>query len=512
MPASSRGDSLILQRGPPKVAVWTTGVLGSEIEVGHEVVAFNVSKGIGGASGRWTLDLLPRTMSGVQTVADIRRRAVLYRDLAPNQLVSIGFERTGGIMLGLIDSVRKTRSLVGQTVKYGLRVTGRDMGKALEVDNVVFASVAVETQPAFHAAIAATLGPDHPVVNDMKGTWGPLTPDGVESFLAIKLEDAVQWVLDHCTTLNIPVLAAAAGPGKTPADFITLDVTSMHDDEVWSESLASYEGSVWSFLQSVIDPDLYEIRIDSRPDPLAVLTTALPEVVLIVRPKPFDHPKMDWAKVSESFGTGWEHLGGFATADGSHHEVPEHEVLHEELGRDDADVFSYVDVTMQNELAGSDAAHALGLFYPIVDTAAATRWGMKAYRARSALVAADLSKIANGEGDYGKEIPEATKEVRNRIFNWNRMNAYFEKGSLVVAGRDDFRVGDKLVLPWAIPPIGDKVGMEFYIVGCTWSWSYGGHYTTNLQVTRGHNTEMIDLFDLDTLFTNPANPTGVAET
>jgi hypothetical protein len=163
------------------------------------------------------------------------------------------------------------------------------------------------------------------------------------------------------------------------------------------------------------------------------------------------------------------------------------------MGISDADVFSYYLVTSAHDLFGNDQSDAEGLFYPAVDLFALARAGLRSYEGRLEVLAADFREKVRGELDYG-QIPSEVHEFRNRLFNWYRLAEYFEAGSLTVTGRDRYRPGDPVCLPWRAgfrTRLFSGFPMRYYCTGCSWQWQLGSPYTTTLQLMRGHNTASV---------------------
>ena len=75
--------------------------------------------------------------------------------------------------------------------------------------------------------------------------------------------------------------------------------------------------------------------------------------------------------------------------------------------------------------------------------------------------------------------------------NWYRLNAEFEAGTIVVRGRDRYRCGDRVRLPWQEAPRGGELGMDYYLVATAHTWALGQPYTCTLGLSRGHNAAMV---------------------
>lgn len=274
-------------------------------------------------------------------------------------------------------------------------------------------------------------------------------------------------------------------------------MTTWFANQVFSDAPRDYEGSILGFIRGLLDLDFYECWVDTVPvEPWELaLSPGIPVVHLVVRPKPFDEIGSEWAATAEDPGIGWDSLRTLVEGL-EHHEIEPEEVLQEQLGFSDADALSMYVVTGRHDLLGNTATAGLGWYYPLVDLYAARRFGLRRYNSDLTLVGGDVRTRSTDDSGYVSGLGEAVKEARNRLFNWYRPAPWFESGSIVVAGRDRFRPGDPVRLPRAFPPIGSEIGMRYYCVGVEHAWQWGSHYTSTLQLTRGHNAGMLDAIRL----------------
>lgn len=154
-------------------------------------------------------------------------------------------------------------------------------------------------------------------------------------------------------------------------------------------------------------------------------------------------------------------------------------------------VLSHYLVTSQHELMGNPESLAEGLAFPLTDTYMARRFGLRTMRSALNLVGGDVKRKNDADEDYTGEVAGDVRDARNRLFNWHRLNPFFEQGQLVVAGRDRYRVGDPVRLPWRRAPFSGDLGMRYYLTGVTWGWSYGQPYQCTLALERGHTSAMV---------------------
>lgn len=490
--------------GVPKISVWVNDEVKDRIDVSNDAMSFSWNKSLTSPVGQWTLTLVPRQGKASQTHADLDRLAYLYRSLSANKVVSFGYDRHGGIGLGLISSVSRTRTLFGPRIGHGLKIVGMDAGKLLVQDSVIQATLTTDHQAKFEAKVKQSLGANHPILRTLPGLWGPeqdqRNGEGIALFTGVGVQEVVDWFLKNAPSVKIPLLRDAIGGTGHLSEFINTDlVTTWNDDRIFNDQLHTYEGGLWDFLYSVLDKDFYEIRIDSKPT-----EGALPDLYLVIRPKPYDEPMLEVLPVRESTGNGWQDLRTFIGR-GGWHDINEELVFQEQLGHSDADAYSYYSLTADNELVGNSQAEAMGLRYPVIDMAAAKRFGLRAYKARLTLLAGNFEKLAAGDKSYDGEISLEVREYRNRLLNWYRLNPYFENGSISIFGGDHYRCGDRVRLSWVTPAYGNEKGMMYYCNSVAHQWQFGQHFTTSLGLSRGHNRGMVEAIQQDIADQAPLN-------
>jgi hypothetical protein len=491
----------VRQEAKPKISIWPRpegDTPTATIVLDQQVVAFSAQKNLNSSQGSFSITVLPaEALPPLQGPSRMRALPELYRRIGPGAIVQIGFQEKGGIMIGVVTRVerRRVRGIPqrGGRAEVGLVISGADFGKILAQDAIVHASLAVKELPDFLGALEAVVGPDHVLLEALPGLWGPKAPGrdappGV--FEGASVQAVVDFIIDNGISTQIPQLQDVAGGTGLPGDFINTEgtVSTWNDDRIWSQGFNDYQGNLWQFIKGIVDEDFYEVFVVSVP-PLP--SQEIGAVSLVVRPKPFDEDALDFAPQNEPTGLLWPELTTYIDRL-EHHEIQEYEVVAESLGISDNDTFSYYEVIAQHDLIGNDKSAEEGLYYPLIDTFALKRYGLRTYKSRLTLMAADIARKSEGNPFEGSELHEEVQEFRNRLFNWHRLNEFFETGSVTVAGRDTFRPGDPVFLPWLIPRIGEETGLRFYMVGCSWSWSWGAHYICELSLTRGHNNGVIE--------------------
>lgn len=513
----------------PRVYLWPDGRAGGRIDISRDVLAINIGKTIHGRNGSWQIRLNPSngaTFGHIQRLADRVRRDDLAawpraREVRANAVVSIGID-TEGSWLGLVDSVGPDVNQRG-TATHTVTLSGSDMQKVLARDAIVKAQATVIDATKFAADIRAVTGPEHSLLYSLAGLWGPRArptdggngANGVPSFVAASVEDVVRWLLQSAPSMTVPLLASLGGRGR-PGEFINIDgtISTWLDGRIYGEAPATFQGMIWDFVRSILDEDFYEAWIDTTPRP----RQAIPRVDLIIRPKPFDERGLQWLPTQEFLGIDWKSLRPRipATEEATDHIIPPDEVYQYNLGHSDADVYAYVNVSSQHTLLGNPEGLARGLYYPAVDLYHLSTHGLRSYEGRLSLLGGDVRKQSQGRDTVASEVEFEIAEFRNRLLNWYRLNHYFQAGTLTVAGRDRYRPGDPVLLPWQRPMRGDRPGVRYYCIGTTHNYQVGQPYTTTFQLMRGHNQSVIEAAQRDIAAIAsrylPSNPELIAAT
>lgn len=520
------------QRARPRVYFWPDGgrpitedSRGGRVDLSHIVEAFTTQKSIGNPVGSWTVTLAPSLARGSM-------RQAAYSDLEgmlarPNSVMSIGFDRPGGIMVGLVDTANRSRMWSGGVVGDSITVTGSDFGKALVNDHIVSFLTVAKDQPNLIDALNK-VAPGSTLLQRILTDFAPLRHDGTRNFSQATIREVAEWVIRTVTSMRVPVLGGTGGSGRL-GDYITVYVPdNWNDGRIQNVDLWSYQGTIWGFLQSIVDADFYELYIDSVSMPLLQqrtaqvtvieedLTTtssaiqtfsqvvgqssgvdeALPPVGICIRPKPFDEPSMEFLPTKTRPALTWEGLRTAGTR--PHHDIPLSAVLRETMGVSDAEVYSYYRVTSTYDIFGNPQNAQEGMFFPSVDLFALQRYGLRAFEGSLTLLGANVAEKEALSAEYTRSLIDDTFDFRNRLHNWYRLNAFLESGSITVVGRDEYRIGDPVMLRWKHPMRGLREsgrgvpGVRYYCPSTSHQWSFGDHYTTTLALTRGHNQSVIE--------------------
>ncbi len=484
----------------PRVRIWTGDDQSRFIDLApDDIMGFEAQASIDQPGGTFTIAVSPK--KGAITGGRLNAAAALVRDLKPRSVVSIGYDKPGGIMLGLLSGARQTVRVFGGQANDTVVLHGRSIGMPLAEDQIVNARMAGQNAVRFRETLVAALGADTPMLAFFPALMGPkLNHDASQAntFQGAAIRDVVEWILDHAPSMRIPLLRAAIGGARgvrgnrSTADgsigrYLNTDrsVTAWNKARVWTDALQQYNGTIWGWLQSALDVDFYELFVDTEPT-----DGMFPRADLIVRPKPFDDSLLEVLPTGESTFLDWPNLKTRWNGR-QHHVLDEVRLMSHSLGWDDADIMTFFLVTSECDVAASGDAMRAGLAFPVVDLYNMGIHGIKPYKTSVTLLGSDIARKADGDDTYTGQVVTETTEFRNRLVNWHRFNGWMSKGSIKVLGRDEYRPGEPYFLPWAMARAGAERGLRCYGTSVTWAWQLGEPYTTTIELSRGYNRSCI---------------------
>jgi len=474
------------ESGAPHVTVWTGFDGLRKMEIGGDGLRLSTSKSISGTTGQFTLELLPRDGIGLteKAIRSGAERLPLYLSaIAPNTPISIGFEREGGVMLGLVRSCDWTTFAVGDKLQDGITITGTDFGHMLD-DHILQMQVSTADHARWTEAIKSVLGPDAPILKELVGAEGPVNAAGERSLEGVTVQAVAEYCLKRVAGMRVPVLRQAFGGRGYIGDFTEVRASSFDGDLVYKTGLFTQETTVSGYLQEILDKDFYEFRMDTLP-PDAAKGRNVARPVLVIRPKPFDEEAFQnvslWPPTPRTSVSSWERLTTMLDKD-RHHQVDRgHVVGQVRLGRSRDEAFSFYTVQNNNELGFTSSNASSGAAFPLYDLYNGTRFITQRYDSRCSQVAADPKKKS-----FESLIGQSLGVRRNRLHCWYRANPDFVTGSLRVRGKDSYRVGDPVWIPWLPDPLTGRPGIRAYCTAVNHEWSFGGGYACTLSLSRGH--------------------------
>lgn len=481
-----------VQPSVPRVHLFARNEIGNQLDLSPFVQQLSVSKNVEQPAGQWSMTLMAQDGVG-KRASSFASMPDLATIIQPNNVVSLGVEEDGGIAMGFVSSVQVSRQRIGGQVKRTLQMSGGTSGKALVQDSLVLGTAFGAQQAQFINDIEVALGVDHPLTRALLRLTTPRNAFGEQTFRGQGPRAIAEWALRQVSSMRIPLFRDAYGSANPGDVFSTAGITSWNDSRVWSDVPQSLQGSVFSFLRQMLDTEFYEVRCDEVPVPGRVL----PQPVLIIRPRPWDDRLLERAPYIEDTGATWDNARTLVgprvapTVPQSAWVIDDMDVYSEAIGWGDKVAPSYYLVSSRHTLAGGSNSNRQGLNFPLVDLFAVQRFGLRPMGADLNLLLADpTSKRARDRSDFD-EFRSEVIVFRNRLFNWHWMAPWMNTGTITVRGRDRYRPGDPVELPYWQGQAGGQPGMRFYAVSTTHSWTSGGNYTVQIGLDRGYNGDLV---------------------
>lgn len=485
----------------PYVRAFTAS--GRDVILDELTVAISGQKSINDWAGAFAVEILPQAKSGFSPTNTFMVRE-FYKAISPGDIISLGMESPHDLMLGIVDKVYK-RKVTGEKTTTSLVIQGRDFGKILLEDNIVYAPLVFdENRNRFIDALQQLYGNKHPILRGYIPLWGPGDRFPKRQFEEVTINEAIDFVIENAITLQVQlpkgyqsaiipeVTARSAVPGHSPADLVYM-----------AGGPATYDGTIANFLNRILDKPFYEGWVDTKTRGSG--SSIIPVPYIRVRPTPFDEFELNnFAREKFFFDDrfSWDSTKTWVD-EKPYHEITEDDILEKALGVTDLEVKSFYTVTLEREVVGTAVQELKGLSFPILDVWAAKKYGMRALREKS-LHVNDRSPIAS--------TPELVRRKRNQMFNWFRMNPDFESGRIRIPGKDKIKIGDRVALMEEIgrdDSGGPKDPMVFYLPSLSFSWKSGSPgqvnemYSMILNLTRGHTKGMVKTF-MEKVKTDPA--------
>lgn len=483
------------ESGVPFATAWTGQDGLNRVDFGADVIAFSSSKSVDSTTGQFELTLSPR---GDGPHGELRMRTYeeklpfYYNLLDKNTPIALGYDSAGGIMFGLVESRSYTGSVINNELRVAIKVTCTDLGHLLD-DQILCQQLTTGDNDKWTRAIRAILGDGAPLLRELMGAEGPVDSAGNRGLLNVTVEQVARYILDRVQGARIPVLQDVFGGNGTLGDFCELQVTSFADDRVWRFDMQLQEGTIGSYLSGILDPDFYEFRIETvtRGD-----LRLLPHVYLIIRPKPYDEAAFQspaWPSIPSSPDSQWERLTTLERGR-QHHVISIADLAGPlDLGNDRSSALTFYTVQNENELAVNQNASS-GTAFPILDMYNAKRYISKRYDSRCSLVSDDANDPSKPQDTVETRIHTSLQARRNRLFCWRRAEPDMMAGTITVAGKDEYKAGDPVLIDWLTDSLSGQRGVRFYVSSVQHSWQFGGRFVTTLSLIRGHGPGFFDAF------------------
>lgn len=401
-------------------------------------LAFQIEKDLYQPAGTFRIDLLPTAFLNLRNEKSVLALLEIWLDiLLPNDIVKISIwdaseRKYIPVMTGLIDKVMETVSILRGKPIRTITVVGRDFGKILITNSVLYVPQAAQVLPpsefrkyvdkAFFGGTVLYL------------TW-EYTKTG-------KLGEMIEGIL---RTFLYPLIEFA--DGSTLYKWLIFeDWTS--DDDVYIidfTSFGAYNGTFWNFFQQIANPPFYELYVFTDPQ------DGIP--TLRLRRTPWE--KKDW--------------NDLLTLEISHEWIRQRY-----LERSDTDIWTSWSGTLSNDIMQDIWLSVPPEFHD----GFLKRFGFRWMQIKTPLI-----REWNKDYVYFREEPVRrwAREWTKKLYEFYKFAPYFMRGNYVLVGTPKPRIGMRAVTEDTL--IGGA--KEFYITKVSHSWTLGGPYETTITVDRG---------------------------
>ncbi|WP_025694599.1 LysM peptidoglycan-binding domain-containing protein [Paenibacillus durus] len=407
--------------------------------------------------------------------------------IMPNDLVVVqmGYKTINGeelstVMVGLVDRIRRTRSVEGGMIT---SVTARDFGKVLIKSNVKFyPELEGKTeQKNLFLASDGWLKLMNYFRGDLvsKGTPAVIL-DIIMRFILPKLNNVEWTVWDEGKTEPVPKKIGLthvlrynfAKINMTLPQFFTLD---------------QYEGSLWNLMERTSIKPFSELFVDTRHPDEAWNKGGKPRVINEPIEQSSDESKAKYPKgegyyPSPRFSFGKDNsVVGVFMRNTPFDQAAWDKLLTHEIGAEDVidEDLSYSDEEHYNLFWAGTTINALGIDLkrvspPLVNEKAVLRYGLSPLE-----VEVEGLALSQDDPNAMTQLTEMVAGLSGKLKAWFENNNFYVNGSMTVRGNGAYKIGQRLKTKGIIK--------EFYIESVTQTFSVYEGWTTTLQLTRGRD-------------------------
>ena len=410
------------------------------------------------------------------------------------------------VMFGLVDYVGIEKRISGNKVRRFVRIIGRDFGKIF-MDDQWYNQMNELVGDDLSAPLAVFLGEDagkargelfRRHVFTRQGQIGTPTEEGGDQVGGRTNPwtslNTIQYVLDYIF-LNLPSYDVQLANGRHIRDYFPRPIVRPNLEGVklfsgislgWSLGKGiNHSGNLWQLMKNLVNLPFAELFVD----------TVGPQNILIARRPPFGREYPDQEEVAGLFRAGAkifdedeflnEPLRVVSLPKGERfHTVGDDEIISMVIGRSDKEVITFYRMTPGGlgPLKGGSA----GLVPIVFDTSLTKRFGLrplalmhKWFDPKSHVDSAEFAQSS---------IFENIRRDLARIYFYYRDNKDYLAGSIVMRGRSEIRVGDRVFLK------GER--RIFYVESVQNRWAWGTPYISTLRLTRGQPMDISNPFDV----------------
>lgn len=490
-----------------------------EVEFHTASKLYAVSRGVGWDTTHPTRDLLS-VQTNKQLSAPMGTWQVMltgargsdgmswYDRLNSNDLVVIKMGRPpeimGTVMVGLIDEVRRVRSIGADgSPEQRVLVRGSDFGKVLARAMLRFypslQAEDLQQEDSFYKTSAGWQA----MLNFFVGS------DLIQGKPADMIRQAIVKVLYRIMNVTYKYWDSAAGERDIHlANILRYRLADSKNIIPFLLTMLDYEGAFWNFIERVSIKPFNELFIDTRgeqpdekaagkkPEYLSMVPNVVGESYY-----PDGDPLADFLKENGiDTNPNWSATFGednskvllylrntpFEYEDWNNlytHDIDYGEITNEDLGRSDHENYNVFMVT--NSLAIPSANNLKLLVHPVIEEDNAKRYGMSPLEVQ-------IEGVSIEEEDLNAGI-EASKALSQKLYDWYHLNKDYKTGTISIKGNAFIKVGQRIIIRHCEydSDTGKFDDLVFYIEGVSQSFTVLEGWQTTVTITRGQRSTTV---------------------
>lgn len=276
----------------------TVKIKNKNLDISPYVKAIETYKSLKNPAGAFAIELSPRNKK--DNITSYNMGEELYKNIDSMDIIEIGITKPG-LMVGLVDSIDKTKAMHTENYSRSLAIKGRDFAKLLIEDSVVYSPQLFKNEN-----LEKLLG------NERLAFVGKLDRGsgfGGNASMFNNPVCAVLFIIKNIPAVHVEIpftdvssnTANSQMPSGKAGQFFICDLKAFLGDRVKDLSVSQMAGKVWNTLMQCIDENFYEMFVDTIAMDGASGKEARP--CLFMRPKPFDRTTDNVILIKDSLKT-----------------------------------------------------------------------------------------------------------------------------------------------------------------------------------------------------------------
>lgn len=472
-----------------KVIPWNQ----TELDPSYQVLSVNTQKTLHNPAGGFTVSL-----AGSQWVNRLKSNDLV--------VIKMGYkgQKLDTVMVGLIDTVTRRRSMAGEQPQVTTTVIGRDFGK-LFLKSVLrfYPEIGAQKSDSASKFFLTDVGWINMLKifseeNITKGSPAVIL-DRIMRFIMTKLNETEWHVYDE----------RGSTPKKKKVSFGSIVRYAFQQVDFFLPFMLTadqFEGSVWNLMERATQKPFTELFIDTRDAsetnmpgtrkliPTGSIETTSNKSSQARLPKDkgyYPYPAVHFGEVDSLVyltyrtapfdTTSWKKL--------RKHVLDTNDVISDEISRTDNEHYNLFWAGTTINPLGIDLKRAMP---PLINETDVKRYGISPLEVQIE----GLEVLREKSTDHGRKLEGLSGKYSGILKAWFQDNHEYWSGNFEVRGKSSYRVGQVLAY--------ESQDLEFYIEGVTQNFNVFTSWTTALTVTRGKKSNVV--IDSNRYIRKPSDP------